>query len=59
MIGVNVLHLNELTVVAALQEYLDKRYSEGVDPGVKVKGVTYEKDYTSEKFVVVIEGRKP
>lgn len=57
MIGSNSIIINQATMTAAIQEWLDKRYSEGVDPGPKVSHVTpYISDAT--KFLISLEGRQ-
>lgn len=36
LIGSGTLKINDATMKAIIQEWLDKRYSEGLDPGPKV-----------------------
>jgi hypothetical protein len=56
MIGENVLLFNHATMIKAVQEYLDKRYSEGPDPGPIVHYIeTYEVDDTF--FKIKVKGR--
>jgi len=56
MIGINKLILNEATMLVAVQEYLDKRYSEGVDAGPRVTNINM--DHSNGKhFEVVLQGK--
>lgn len=57
MRGNNTLHLNEATIIEAVQEYLDKRYT----PTPKVTGIDLSSDYTGKTFKVAVveEEQKP
>lgn len=56
MIGTNTMVLNQATMQKAVQEWLDKRYSEGVDPGPKVTSVWIDPSDPSN-FKVALMGR--
>lgn len=59
MVGTNKMLLNDSTMRAALQEYFDRRYTEGVDAGPKVLGIVYCYDAAGMSYQVTLEGKKP
>lgn len=55
MRGNNTLHLNEATIIEAVQEYLAKRYT----PTPKVTSVDQASDYTGKTFRVAVVEEEP
>lgn len=59
MVGTNKMMLNDATMKAALQEYLDKRYTEGVDHGPRVIGLAYCYSGDGMHYQLTLEGKTP
>lgn len=57
MIGTNTMKLNQATMRQTIQEWLDRRFSEGVSPGPRVTNVWGENGAGSGDFGVTLEGR--
>lgn len=56
MIGSNTLVINQETMRTAIQEWLDKRYSEGVDPGPEVTSI-WVNNLDPANFHITLVGR--